>query len=138
MMEEFGFPWWSHLEEYASDPNRHFPGLMASKLYWLQNEYLEHQDGSSSIRWAAKSKQPAPTVRSVYERMWNDTQALSWFIVYQMLQGREGSSSDEAVSMARGEGASQDFGIAPRYTMELRVSVGGDGPEFKAVAAGGT
>jgi len=64
MMEDFGFlPWWSHIEEYASDPNRHFPGLIASRIYWLQNQYLEKEQSSSSKsdgRWIVKVK-AAPT-----------------------------------------------------------------------------
>lgn len=130
MMEEFGFlPWWSHIEEYSSDPQRHFPGLIASRVQWLQNQYLEREQSASSKNdrsWTVKPKHPAPTVREVYERMWDDTHAFSWFIVYRMLTGHEGSTQDDAISIARGEGISHELGIAPRYTMELRITVGGD------------
>jgi len=130
MMEEFGFlPWWSHVQEYASDPNRHFPGLIASSIYWLQNQYLEKDQSSTSKsdgRWTVKPKHSPPTVRDVYERMWDDTHAFSWFIVYRMLTGHEGSSQDDAIGIARGDGMSQELGIAPRYTMELRITVGGE------------
>jgi hypothetical protein len=29
-----------HLHEYASDPARHFPGLIVSDIGWIENEYL--------------------------------------------------------------------------------------------------
>jgi len=71
-----------------------------------------------------KKKPSAPTVREVYERMWRDINALSWFLVYKMLMGRDGSTDDEAMGIARGGGMAADLGIAPRYTLELRISVG--------------
>jgi lipopolysaccharide biosynthesis regulator YciM len=86
--------------------------LIASRIYWLREEYLEQEVQSSSK--PAKHRAPnqsdvLPTVRSVYERICNDTRALSWFS--EMQQGREGSSSDEAIGMARGGGTSQELGI---------------------------
>lgn len=106
MMEDNDFLLeWSHIVEYASDPNRHFPGLIASRIHWLLSP---------------------PTVSDVYEKMWDDTHALSWFIVYRMLAGHEGSSQDDAISIARGDGRSQELGIAPRYTLEPRIRVGGE------------
>lgn len=128
-IEEYGFlPWWAHVEEYAADPNRHFPGLIASRAYWLQTRYLEKQSSSSNTaRWIGKPKQPSPTARDVYERLWNDAHALSWFLVYRMLTGSEGSSAPEAIGIATGDATAMDLGIAPRYTMQLRISVGGEG-----------
>jgi len=130
MMEEYGFlPWWSHVEEYSSDPERHFPGLLASRPGWLEQRYFDRQktDDGKSSRLVPKPKQSAPTVRDVYERMWEDTHALSWFLVYRMLMGHEGSSNDEAMRIAQGDGLGPELGIAPRYTMELRISVGSEG-----------
>lgn len=129
-MEEYGFlPWWSHIEEYASDPNRYFPGLIASKTYWLRDGYLDQEKSTSSHQqWAVKGKQSAPSVRDVYDRMWNETHAFSWFIVYRMLTGPEGASGDDAIGLAQGDSTSQQLGLVPRYTMELRITVGGEGP----------
>ncbi len=79
------------------------------------------------LRPVLRPKQSAPTVRDVYERMWEDTHALSWFLVYRMLMGYEGSSDDEAMGIAQGEGLALELGVAPRYTMELRISVGAEG-----------
>jgi len=120
-------PWWSHLEEYASDPKRHFPGLLASRPGWLEQRYFERQatDNGKSNRLVLRPKQSAPTVRDVYERMWEDTHALSWFLVYRMLMGYEGASDDEAIGIAQGKRL--ELGVAPRYTMELRISVGAEG-----------
>jgi hypothetical protein len=70
-----------------------------------------------------KPKQSAPTVRDVYERMWEDTHALSWFLVYRMLMGYEGSSDDEAMKIAQGGGLGLELGVAPRYTMELALAL---------------
>lgn len=128
-MEEYGFlPWWSHVEEYASDPARHFPGLIASKTYWLREAYLEKQKSpTGDARWAVKPKERPPSVREVYDRMWGETHALSWFIVYRMLTGCEGASSDEALGLAQGDAMSQELGVAPRYTLEIRITVGGEG-----------
>ena len=126
-MEEYGFlPWWSHVEEYASDPNRHFPGLIASRIDWLRDRYLESQ-GKASRPLVIKPKESPPTVRDVYEKLWRETHALSWFLVYRMLTGSEGSSSDDAIGLAAGNAMSQELGIAPRYTMELRITVGAEG-----------
>jgi hypothetical protein len=125
MIEEYGFlPWWSHVEEYASDPQRHFPGLLASRPGWLEQRYFERQQDGNATRLVPKPKTSAPTARDVYERMWEDTHALSWFLVYRLLMGHEGSSDDEAMRMARGEGLGPELGVAPRYTLELRISVG--------------
>jgi hypothetical protein len=128
-IDEFGLAWWSHLEEYASDTNRHFPGLIASTTYWLRDQYLEHeQSAKDDSRWVPKPKQAAPSVRDVYDRLWKQTHALSWFVVYRLLMGYEGTSDDEAISLARGDVTAQDLGVAPRYTLELRITVGGEGP----------
>jgi hypothetical protein len=129
-MDEYGFlPWWSHVEEYASDPNRHFPGFIVSGTSWLQHRYLEREKSSQKVdaRWAVKPKETPPTVREVYDKLWRDTYAFSWFLVYRMLSGSEGSSSDDAIGLATGNEMSQELGIAPRYTMELRITVGAEG-----------
>jgi hypothetical protein len=129
-MEEYGFlPWWSHVEEYASDPNRHFPGLIASQTYWLQTRYLEKQKSSEKDdgRWVVKPKETPPTVRDVYDKLWREAHAFSWFLVYRMLTGSDGSSSEDAIGLAAGNGMSQELGIAPRYTMELRFTLGAEG-----------
>jgi hypothetical protein len=128
-IEEYGFlPWWLHVQDYASDPNRHFPGLIASTTYWLREQYLERdQSQKDNSKWVVKAKQAAPSIRDVYNRMWNETQALSWFIVYRMLMGSEGASGDEAIGLAQGDGMSQELGVAPRFTLELRITLGGEG-----------
>jgi hypothetical protein len=41
-----------------------------------------------------------------------------------MLAGSDGSSSADAIGLAAGSQMSQDLGIAPRYTMELLITVG--------------
>ncbi len=129
-IEEYGFLSCSgHLDEYASDPKRHFPGLLVSWPNWLEERYFDRRrsaDGTGS-RLVRKPKQTPPTAREVYERMWNDTHALSWFLVYRMLMGYEGSSDNEAMKIASGGGIGRELGIAPRYTMELTISVGGEG-----------
>jgi hypothetical protein len=138
-IEENGFlHLWTHVYEYASDPNRYFPGLLASRPSWLEHRYFEHQtsDGEKNSHLVPKAKQNAPTVREVYERMWQDTYALSWFLVYRMMMGYEGSSDDEAMRIASGGAIGPELGIAPRYTLELRISVGGEGPDVFARAAG--
>jgi len=126
-LEEYGFlPWWTHIMEYAADPGRHFPGLLASQIHWLRDRYFDNRTEGKIRRRVERDKVPHPSVREVYERLWGDIHALSWFLVYRVLMGYEGSSSDEAIGLARGDGMSQEIGIAPRYTMELRVSVGGE------------
>jgi hypothetical protein len=128
-IEEFGFlSWWTHLTEYASDPARHFPGLLASKIYWLRERYFDKSSAAGATsRWVAKPKVPALSVRELYERLWNDVYALSWFLVYGMMMGYDGSAADAALGLARGDEMSQELGLAPRYTMELRITVGGEG-----------
>jgi len=111
-----------HLHEYASDPSRHFPGLIVSDIGWIQHEYLGDGDKPSPSK-----RKPKTTSRDVYQRLWNQTDPLSWFLVYGMVMGRRGSSGRRSLALVMGnaEAATQvDFPILPRYVMTVRVEVG--------------
>jgi hypothetical protein len=105
-----------HLYEYASDPDRYVPGLIASQLDWLKREYL----GNS------KPKSPNPTARQVFEQSWQETFPFSWYIVYRILMGNAGSSKPSAIDFVRGQSNDLDFSdfSFPRYTLTVSVSVG--------------
>jgi hypothetical protein len=112
-----------HLHEYASDPARHFPGMIVSEIDWLKHEYLGNDDKSQSHH----KRKPRTAARDVYQRLWHQTDPLSWFLVYGMLMGRRGSSGKRALELVRGnaEAAAQtDLPVLPRYVMTVRVEVG--------------
>lgn len=111
-----------HLHEYASDPDRHFPGLIVSDIGWIEHEYFGNGDKAMPHK-----RKPRTTARDVYQRLWNQTDPLSWFLVYGMLMGRRGSSGSRALALVKGEAEKApqtDFPILPRYVMTVRVEVG--------------
>ncbi len=112
-----------HLHEFASDPSRHFPGLIVSDIGWLESEYFPNGNQPAP----PMPRKPKTRARDVYERLWAHTDPLSWFLVYGMLMGRCGSSGRRALALVMGnpDAATQmDFPILPRYVMTVRVEVG--------------
>jgi hypothetical protein len=111
-----------HLYEYSSDPSRHFPAMIVSDIDWIKHQHLN--DGDKPI---STKHRPKTTSRDVYQRLWNQTDPLSWFLVYGMMMGRRGSSDRRALGLVMGNAdaaAQVESPILPRYVMTVRVDVG--------------
>lgn len=104
-----------HLYEYASSPSRPIPGLVVSQPSWLINETR-----------SGKGKQFRPKAREVFERFWGESQPFSWFLVYDMLRGRAGTSADSALRVVRGQAPTdtEQAPLLPRYVLTVRVQFG--------------
>ncbi len=107
-----------HLYEFASDPKRHVPGLLASSISWLAEVWIDNR--------LRKSK---PVAREVFERLWHDVEPLSWFLVYGMILGRAGCHEGGALDLVRGRGSaveqfSAETPILPRFVLTVDVEVG--------------
>jgi hypothetical protein len=119
----FDYSFGLHLYEFASDPGRHVPGLLASRLDWLLANYSGTSQSNRGVRSGSKTK---PTVREVFERLWNEVTPFSWFIVYGMLLGGAGSSEKAGIDLVRGASVDEDadLPVAPRYVLTVEVQVG--------------
>ena len=112
-----------HKYELANEPVRHVPGMLASGLNWLTDDYLERkQDGEYSV----KSRKDKPTARQAFERYWEEVYSFSWFLVYRMLMGDAGASDPRSMSIVKGNEKNQDSDnpILPKYVMTLKVEAG--------------
>lgn len=112
-----------HRYDLANDPNRHAPGLLASRLGWLVNEYIDIQQDRQFVTKPRKDK---PTAQQAFQHYWDDVYSLSWYIVYKMLMGDGGCSDSISMSIVRGNEKEQntDNPILPNYVMTLRVEAG--------------
>ena len=109
------------LFETASDPTRHFPAVLTSRIGWLVDKNFEERDGKLKDRHSHESL----LTRHVYERLWDDVMPLSWFLVYRMLLGNSGSCGLNALRLVRGQlGDSDEVTVVPRYVITLAVEVG--------------
>jgi hypothetical protein len=104
-----------HLYEYSSDPERHVPGLLVSRLEWFDDLPI------------ARLNKRLPTARDAFQRHWGSVCPLSWFIVYGMLLGGSGCASDAAVRLVRGQAEVADPPVLPRYVITIEVEVGQPG-----------
>ena len=107
-----------HIYELASDHQRHTPGLLASKIEWLGEKYLEIENSEIKIR----PRIPKPSAREAFEHLWTQVFPFSWFVVYRMLLGREGSSGPGAVRLVRGQNINSP--ILPRYILTIHAEAG--------------
>jgi len=110
-----------HLFDTASDPARHFPAVLTSRIGWLVDKYFEERDGKLK---GPHSHEPV-LARHVYERLWDHVMPFSWFLVYRMLLGDSGSCGLNALRLVRGQlGDSDEVTVMPRYVLALGVEVG--------------
>jgi hypothetical protein len=107
-----------HIYELVSDHERHIPGLLASKIEWLGEKYLAIENSEVRIR----PKIPKPSIREAFEHLWTQVFPFSWFIIYRMLLGHEGSSEPAVIRLVRGQNTNSP--ILPRYVLTVRAEVG--------------
>ncbi len=122
-MNIFDFAKGWHYNDFFSDPQRHVPGLLTSSVPSLFQKRFKRTRGGKILRIKGAK---LPSAHEVISAMWEDTEPLSWFLVYEMLIGRHGASSPQALSLVRGEvtDANLSSPILPRYVLTLHVEVG--------------
>ena len=107
--------------EEALDRNRPHPSILVSRLSWPLRRYF---DWKNEVRVGPKSPQPKPpTVAEAYGELWNDFHPLSWFVV-ALLRRYTGSEKPEHLDLALGRVSDELPELSPRYTFEVKLTVG--------------